>query len=170
MQNGRLVMGAERLDLLDLLDESSAGSFSLDPATAIGHLHLQVGDLPAAERVYSGLLGLDVVERGFPGALFMSAGGYHHHIGVNTWAGVNAPLPPAGSLGLAGYTLTLPDRATWLAARQRAGAAGGESTRFNLTDPTGATVEVAYTAGRKTAVAPARVGRNTDVVNRKGGP
>ncbi len=59
----------------------------------IGHVHLHVSDLAQSEQFYSGKLGLDVMQRGYPGALFMAAGGYHHHLGVNTWAGRSAPLP-----------------------------------------------------------------------------
>ena len=62
--------------------------------TAIGHVHLNVSDLAAAEDFYAGALGFDVTVRGYPGALFVSAGGYHHHVGLNTWAGPGAP-PPA---------------------------------------------------------------------------
>ena len=68
--------------------------------TRIGHVHLQRRRPRRAERFYAGLLGFDVTVRGYPGALFLSAGGYHHHIGVNTWAGAGRPASPAGSRGL----------------------------------------------------------------------
>jgi catechol 2,3-dioxygenase len=76
--------------------------------TRIGHVHLNVADLSRAEEFYGGGLGLDVTTRGYPGALFMSAGGYHHHIGLNTWAGEGAAAPPAGALGLAWFELVVP--------------------------------------------------------------
>lgn len=86
-----------------------AGS-ALPDGTVIGHVHLNVADLADAEAFYADLLGLDVTARGYPGALFMSAGGYHHHIGVNVWQGEGAPAPPAGAAGLRSFELWLPDR------------------------------------------------------------
>jgi catechol 2,3-dioxygenase len=74
--------------------------------TRMGHVHLQVADLAAAEEFYAGVLGFDVTVRGYPGALFVSSGGYHHHVGLNTWAGEGAPAPPAGSLGLVEFEIT----------------------------------------------------------------
>jgi len=94
--------------------------------TTMGHVHLEVADLQATERFYSGLLGLDVTARGYPGALFLAAGGYHHHVGTNTWRGARGPAS-AGSAGLRWYELTLPSAAARDAA---AGAltAGGVET------------------------------------------
>jgi catechol 2,3-dioxygenase len=79
--------------------------------TQIGHVHLQVSQLPATETFYEGGLGLDVTTARYPGALFMSAGGYHHHIGTNTWASANAPAPPTGSRGLRRFAVVVPDAA-----------------------------------------------------------
>lgn len=73
--------------------------------TRMGHVHLQVADLAAAEEFYAGVLGFEVTVRGYPGALFVSSGGYHHHVGLNTWAGEGAPAPPPGSLGLAEFAI-----------------------------------------------------------------
>jgi catechol 2,3-dioxygenase len=67
-----------------------------------------VADLGAAERFYAGDLGLDVTVRSYPGALFLSHGGYHHHLGLNTWQGEGAPPPPPGSRGLEDFELLLP--------------------------------------------------------------
>jgi catechol 2,3-dioxygenase len=67
--------------------------------------------LSDAERFYVGVLGFDLMQRYGPSALFVSAGGYHHHVGLNTWAGVGAPPPPPGALGLRHYVVTLPDEA-----------------------------------------------------------
>ncbi len=86
-------MATLALDLDDLLDEldragGSPADFRESPlaaGTRIGHIHLQVSELDPAERFYSGVLGFDVTVRTYPGALFTSAGGYHHHIGLNTW-------------------------------------------------------------------------------------
>jgi catechol 2,3-dioxygenase len=73
--------------------------------TVMGHVHLHVSDLPAAEAFYAGELGLDVTVRSYPGALFLSRDGYHHHVGLNTWAGEGAPPPPPGSRGLEWFEL-----------------------------------------------------------------
>jgi catechol 2,3-dioxygenase len=72
----------------------------LDPATRIGHVHLNVADIPASERFWCDEVGFDVTVRTYPGALFVSAGGYHHHLGLNTWNGPGAPPPPPGAIGL----------------------------------------------------------------------
>lgn len=76
--------------------------------TCMGHIHLHVGDLSHAERFFSDGLGLDVMVRGYPGALFLSAGGYHHHLGTNTWAGPNAQPPRANDARLLEWALVLP--------------------------------------------------------------
>ena len=87
--DGALRMDTLPLDLGSLLSEDDSGSGDGMPAgTVLGHVHLQVADLGPAERFWVDALGLDVTVRGYPGALFASAGGYHHHVGLNTWAGV----------------------------------------------------------------------------------
>ena len=91
------------------------------PETDIGHIHLHVGDLGLAERFFHEFIGLDVMIRA-PGALFVSAGGYHHHIGANTWAGA-APSPP-GSNGLMSYRLDVPVAEVLYCLRNRAPLAG----------------------------------------------
>jgi catechol 2,3-dioxygenase len=106
-RNGQIAMPTKALDLDGLL--AAAGKFTT-PApplpSDIGHIHLSVADLAAAERFYGEYLGFSVTQRSYPGALFFAAGGYHHHIGVNTWAGTAAP--PAGSVGLVSYRLEVP--------------------------------------------------------------
>ncbi len=88
----QLVMATEPLDVEDLVRAAGNGSWTGMPAaTVIGHLHLHVGDLEAAAGFYHAGLGLDEVAWSYPGALFLSAGGYHHHLGVNTWARGAAP-------------------------------------------------------------------------------
>ena len=71
--------------------------------TIIGHIHLHVTDLAATKAFYHNLLGFDIVAHMEKSALFISAGGYHHHIGLNTWAGVGAPLVPSDAPGLSYY-------------------------------------------------------------------
>jgi len=108
--DGQLRMATLPLDLGDLLAESPEGApdEGMPAGTRIGHVHLNVADLADTEAFYSGLLGLDVTVRGYPGALFLSAGGYHHHVGTNTWAGPGAPPPPPGARGLDRFELALP--------------------------------------------------------------
>jgi catechol 2,3-dioxygenase len=119
----------------------------MPPGTRIGHVHLNVGDLTAAEAFYSGALGFDVTVRGYPGALFVSAGGYHHHLGLNTWAGEGAPPPPEGTRGLDRYEIRLPDSAQLAAEEDRLREAGFEperaGDRVRVTDPAGNRVVLA---------------------------
>jgi catechol 2,3-dioxygenase len=92
--------------------------------TTMGHVHLQVSDIPSSEGFYNGALGLDVMVRSYPGALFLSAGGYHHHLGLNTWQSAGAPPPPEGALGLDRYELVLPDSSDVDEAAERLGDRG----------------------------------------------
>lgn len=82
----------------------------IDPRVDIGHVHLKVADLDRAVAFYSGVLGFDVVTRS-PGAAFLSAGGYHHHIGLNTWESAGGSPPPPGTTGLYHIAIRYPDRA-----------------------------------------------------------
>ena len=106
----------------------------------MGHVHLRVADIPAAEAFYNGALGLEVMVRSYPGALFVAAGGYHHHIGLNTWQSQGAPAPPEGSLGLDRYELVLPDENERDAAAARVGETGDPAPTDDgvlATDPAG---------------------------------
>jgi catechol 2,3-dioxygenase len=91
--------------------------------TMIGHMHLQVGDIPTAARFYSEVLGFDIVAQ-MPSALFVSAGGYHHHIGMNTWHSRGAKPAPAGSAGLRHFTIEFADEPARLAVLERLTADG----------------------------------------------
>ena len=135
------------LDLGSLLAEDDAGSpdTGMPDGTTLGHVHLQVADLAAAERFWADALGLDVTVRGYPGALFVSAGGYHHHVGLNTWAGIGAPPPPEGAQGLVRFELVLPDADAVREAGQRlASVASVELVDDGVlaADPSGNTVLV----------------------------
>jgi catechol 2,3-dioxygenase len=127
MDGDQVQMGSERLDAEKLLMEG-AHAFEawqgIDPATDIGHVHLHVSNLAAAEAFYCTALGMSVMQRGYPGALFVAAGGYHHHVGLNTWAGEGAPPPPAHAVGLRSFGVRIPDQAAWQAAIERLQAAG----------------------------------------------
>ena len=123
----QLQMATLGLDLDSLLGELRGASelpASAPAGTRIGHVHLQVADLARAEAFYHGLLGFDVMVRGYPGALFVSAGGYHHHIGLNTWHSAGAAPPPAGSVGLRSFTIHLPDHDALESVLARIEAAG----------------------------------------------
>ena len=110
-RDGELVMGTVALDLEDLMRTEPEGPDpGMPDGTVIGHVHLQVADIPSAEAFYAGDLNLDVTVRSYPGALFLSRDGYHHHIGANTWASAGALPPPAGARGLKWFELRLPGR------------------------------------------------------------
>ncbi len=108
-RDGELTMATEPLDVVGLLQAGRHAASRLPAGTRLGHLHLEVSSLAAAEAFYVDELGFDVTTRAYRGALFVSAGGYHHHLGLNVWKGEGAPRPPAGSLGLRGFTLRVPD-------------------------------------------------------------
>ena len=127
--DGQLEMATAALDIHDLLSELRADDreqATVPADTRIGHVHLQVSDLEASENFYSGVLGFDVTVRGYPGALFVSAGGYHHHIGLNTWHSAGSGPPPPGSVGLRSFEIELPDRGALEAALDRVRSAGVE--------------------------------------------
>lgn len=112
-RGGQLQMATDPLDVDGLLAEIERDARPWDglaPQTRIGHVHLHVADLRQAEAFYCDVLGFDLVTRYGSSALFVSAGGYHHHLGLNTWAGVGAPPPPPDSVGLRYYTLYLPGK------------------------------------------------------------
>ncbi len=122
-QNGIVEMATEPLDLEDLVKESEGepgASDDLPAGTRIGHVHLQVSDVEKAVDFYHGILGFDVVAR-WQGAAFVSAGGYHHHLGLNSWSSRGQPPAPAGSSGLESFVITVPTREEQarLAARLR---------------------------------------------------
>ena len=109
--DGQLQMSTLPLDLRSILSEipGDSGIESMAPSgTRMGHVHLQVSDLDSSEAFYNGILGFDVMVRGYPGALFVSAGGYHHHIGLNTWQSRGARAPQPGAIGLRSLEVLLP--------------------------------------------------------------
>jgi catechol 2,3-dioxygenase len=116
----------------------------VDAGTCIGHVHLKVSDLERAVAFYSGVLGLEVTQRYGQQAAFLSAGGYHHHIGLNTWESAGGSPPPAGTTGLFHLAIRYPTRAALADALQRLIAAGiqldgasdhGVSEALYLRDP-----------------------------------
>jgi catechol 2,3-dioxygenase len=126
-----LRMSTLPLDLDGVLGELSSAAelqAAVPSGTSIGHVHLQVADLAPAEAFYHGVLGFDVMVRSYPGALFVSAGGYHHHIGLNTWHSFGSPPAPRGSVGLCSFAVDLPDERSLAAVLARIEAASIPST------------------------------------------
>ncbi len=91
----------------------------IDPRVRIGHAHLKVADLDRSLRFYCGVLGFELMQRLGTNAAFVSAGGYHHHIGLNTWHSQNGSPPPDGATGLYHVAILYPDRAALGVALQR---------------------------------------------------
>lgn len=108
-RDNELSMATLPLDLEDLLTEAGGdrGQFEIPGGSRIGHVHLHVADLEQAERFYSDLVGFEVMTRYGSQASFLSEGGYHHHLGINTWAGRGAPPPPPDAAGLIRFNVQL---------------------------------------------------------------
>jgi catechol 2,3-dioxygenase len=126
---GHVQMATDPVDIRGLLadaDRQSEPWTGLSAGTRIGHIHLQVSDITQADAFYHGVLGFDVMAQ-LPQALFVSAGGYHHHIGLNTWHSRGAGPAPVGTAGLRFFTLDLPSAAARAAVVARIAAAGLEA-------------------------------------------
>lgn len=123
----------------------------IDPQTRIGHVHLLVSDLAAAEQFYTRVIGLELQQRYGVQAAFLSAGGYHHHVGINTWQSQGAPPRPADAAGLRYFELLIPGADALAAVLARARQAGIESEGCGdgwlLRDPSGNGVVVMTTGG-----------------------
>ena len=108
------------------------GDNPTDPAvpagTMIGHMHLKIGDVRQAEAFYHDILGFDVTAR-WPGALFMSAGGYHHHLGLNTWESRSGSAAPPSATGLHSFSIIVPDTAEQERIAARLQSAGISTSR-----------------------------------------
>ena len=124
--DGELEMATLPLDLDGVMASLPPGvpDEGMPPGTVMGHVHLQVRDTAEAGDFYGGLIGFDPTVTAYPGALFVSAGGYHHHLGLNVWGSRGAPAPPEGSTGLDRYRIHLPDAAEADAIAGRLDAAG----------------------------------------------
>jgi len=123
----------------------------INPQVRIGHVHLKVADLERAIKFYRDVLGFDVTQRYGKEAAFLSAGGYHHHIGLNTWESRGGDPPAAGTTGLYHHAILYPTRAALADALRRVIAAGieidgasdhGVSEAIYLRDPDGNGVEL----------------------------
>ncbi len=124
---------------------------SIHPETRIGHVHLKVADLERSLRFYCGVLGFELTQKFGSEAAFISAGGYHHHIGLNTWESAGGSPPPPGSTGLYHVAILYPTRAALAEALRRLAAAKvpldgasdhGVSEALYLRDPDGNGVEL----------------------------
>ncbi|MBI4277093.1 MAG: VOC family protein [Armatimonadetes bacterium] len=140
--DGDLAMVTARLDMVGLERENPRAG-PLHPQTRFGHIHLHVDSLERGEALYAGGLGLRVMQRSYPGALFLSVGGYHHHLGLNLWG--RGAAPP-GATGLVRYTWQVPE-GTVTHLRAHLSTAGTPVCQVpagvSLTDPAG--VEVIIT-------------------------
>ncbi|HWC08048.1 MAG TPA: VOC family protein [Solirubrobacterales bacterium] len=123
----------------------------IDPGVDIGHVHLKVADVDRALEFYCGVLGFELMQRYGPDAAFISAGGYHHHIGLNSWESKGGPPPARGTTGLFHTAIRYPTRATLADALARLIEAGirltgasdhGVSEALYLDDPDGNGVEL----------------------------
>ncbi len=144
--NGEYAMAVDPLDIRSLLAAAGDTPWSGVPAgSTIGHMHFYVGDLAQAETFYHHGLGFDKVAWSFPGALFISAGGYHHHVGLNTWA-ASAPVATDADARLLQWELVLPDHSDVMAAAGSLAEAGFEAALGNhgaaATDPWGIHVRI----------------------------
>ncbi len=113
-ENEEMRIDTVPLNLQDLLGELAHdrdGWQGFPAGTTMGHIHLHVSDMEAAGQFYNEVLGFDFIAKYGRSAQFLSVGGYHHHIGMNTWAGVGIPAAPNGSVGLRDYELIVPDEA-----------------------------------------------------------
>jgi len=141
-RGGSLAMGTGPLDAHGLMgaahdaaaardggaDERSMGvhgpGFQAPLGTVLGHVHLRVADLARAERYYRDALGMDVTQADLPGARFLAAGGYHHHIGLNVWETAGAAPAAAGATGLAWFEVVVPDTSARAAVEARLARTG----------------------------------------------
>src|ERR687885_3064451 len=143
-------MTTEPLDVRDLLGDADGDFDGLPAGTTMGHVHLKVAAIPATVEFYRDVLGFDLVVERVPQAAFLSAGGYHHHLGANTWESAGAPAPPVGSAALRHATVVLPSTEARDEVVGRLADAGQEpeatATGTLVRDPSGNAVALTATA------------------------
>lgn len=123
---GQIAMDTLPLNLnviTDELDDRDVWN-GIHPDTDLGHIHLNVSDLKKAQKFYSFILGMNVTNSSYNGAMFFSAGGYHHHIGTNIWSSRNGSPAPENTMGLISFTIRIPDVQYIQEIQNRAGEAG----------------------------------------------
>jgi len=141
-RDGRLAMGTRRLALESLIAEAETGvTGDLPEGTVIGHVHLRVADVAAAEVFYGDVLGFSLMQRYGDSASFVSAGGYHHHIAFNTWESLGASPAAPDSAGLDHFELLLPDETARAQVverlAKRGSAIGATPLGPSIRDPSG---------------------------------
>jgi catechol 2,3-dioxygenase len=143
-------MTTEPLDVKDLLGEANGDFDGMPAGTTMGHVHLKVASIPQTVEFYRDVLGFDLVVERVPQAAFLSAGGYHHHLGANTWESAGAPPPPAGSAALRHATVVLPSAEARDEIVRRVADAGQEpeatATGTLVRDPSGNAVLLTATS------------------------
>lgn len=143
--DGALNMVTLPLDISGLLSEAPENEeipAAVDPGTDIGHIHLQVTGTDRAETFYHQVAGMDIMQRYEPGGVFFASGGYHHHIGANSWNSQNGPSAGDNSLGLKSFAISLPDKNAWFQLQERL-------IKFNY--PVSKIVDYGYGLGLATA-------------------
>lgn len=152
MNGPELSMTTVPLDLAALLRDAAPPRDGIAPGTVIGHVHLHVESLEATDAFYRGALGMDLRVWSYPGALFFAAGGYHHHLGANTWAGPGAPRAGEEDAGLIDWELVVPTRADADAAAASVRAGGHDVAEveggWRAADPSGIALRIVAEAGR----------------------
>ncbi|NKQ37444.1 MAG: VOC family protein [Chloroflexi bacterium] len=149
VKDGVLQIVTAPLDIDGILAELSGAETwdGLHPDTVMGHIHLQAAHLRPTEAFYTNVLGFDFIARYGTVASFVSAGGYHHHIGMNTWAGVGAPPRPENAVGLRWYTIQLPTQTALEEVAARVRESGTAVTQndaaYFLQDPSRITIRLA---------------------------
>lgn len=155
-----LMMATDPLDFPGLLREAAGAPWTGMPArTVMGHVHLHVGDIARGSAFYSDALGFDRMISRYPGALFLGAGGYHHHVGTNTWAGPDATAPAPDEAQLLEWTIRLPDAEGVAAAETSLAKSGfgarrdgqGSSASLITQDPWGTSLRLEVAPARHRA-------------------
>jgi catechol 2,3-dioxygenase len=146
-ENGEVLMATNPLDADSLLEEGKGASCEALPVeTVIGHIHLHVAELNKIKEFYCQGLGFNVVSKMGNQALFISTGGYHHHIGLNTWNGTGAPKPAKNSVGLERFSLVYPNNETRTKAVNDLRNLGYKSTSIDgdiiVEDPSGNLIQL----------------------------
>lgn len=131
--NGQIQMATGPVDIRGMIEDANREGqpwSGLPEGTRLGHMHLQVGDIAQAAAFYHDLLGFDIMAR-MPSALFISAGGYHHHLGMNTWHSAGAGPAPEGTAGLRFFTIDFANEEARAAVVERLEAAGVSTTKVD---------------------------------------
>lgn len=151
MVAGQIAMGTNPLDVESLINEARTvenTQTNIPASSDIGHIHLSISNLNRSETFYQEYLGLDVTQRSYPGALFLSAGGYHHHIGLNIWSSRDASPPPPGTMGLISFDLIVGDVSIHSEIQRRLTRSSikfnvlTDTNSFSVTDPDGIIVNI----------------------------